>query len=341
MKHLDKKKDDVLRDDLENRLYFSKKLQTVTNKIHATNNLDEIMLDLSKDICELFKCDRLTLYAISKDRNYIYSKVKTGINSNKDLVLPLNPESIAGHVATFKHSVRISNVYDEKELRAHEPELKFRREVDQLTSYRTRQMLVAPLVNTGTGELLGVIQLLNSRDDQPFTASDEAGLKELCETMAIAFVQRTRIPSAIHSKYESLVADSIISGPELELAGRWARRKNLDIEDALADEFQVKLAVIGQALSKAFQVPYEAYKADRVAPAQLLKKVNRDLAERLQWLPLSEDKAGLTILTTDPEHVNDGRVINKIFPYASLFFRVTTKREFMQTVAQFFKGAGA
>ena len=154
--------------------------------------------------------------------------------------------------------------------------------------------------------------------------------------MAIAVIQRTKTPSAIHSKYESLVVDSVISGPELELAGRWARRKNLDIEDALVDEFQVKLSAIGESLSKYFKMPYESYKADRLVPEPLIKKLKREVAEKGQWLPLSEDKVGLTVLTTDPEHASDTGVIPRIFPYAGLFFRVTTKREFKQTLDLFF-----
>ena len=35
--------------DVDLRLAFFKKLQDVTTKIHATNNLDEIMLDLGMD----------------------------------------------------------------------------------------------------------------------------------------------------------------------------------------------------------------------------------------------------------------------------------------------------
>lgn len=325
--------------DLQSRLHFSKKLQAVTNKIHATNNLDEIMLDLSKDICNLFNCERLTLYAASRDKKFIFSKVKTGINSKKDLVLPLNADSIAGHVALFKRSVRISDVYDEAEMKLHEPPLHFRHEVDQVTSYRTKQMLAAPMVDASTQELLGVIQLLNSRDNTPFTETAEEGLKELCETMAIAVIQRTKTPSAIQSKYDSLVVDSIISGPELELAGRWARRKNIDIEDALTDEFQVKLTAIGESLAKYFKIPYERYKSDRLVPEPLIKKLKREVAEKGQWLPLAEDNVGLTVLTTDPEHANDNGIIPKIFPYAGLFFRVTTKREFRQTLDLFY-GAG-
>ncbi len=43
------------------RLEFTKNLNHVTNKIHATSNIDEIMLDVSKDICTLFNADRLTI----------------------------------------------------------------------------------------------------------------------------------------------------------------------------------------------------------------------------------------------------------------------------------------
>ena len=322
--------------DVESRLSFSKKLQAVTNKIHATNNVDEIMLDLSKDICDLFNCDRLTLYATSKGKDFIFSKVKTGINSKKDLVLPVNPHSIAGYVALSKRSVRIGDVYDDAELKSHAPELRFRSEVDKITGYHTRQILAAPILDASSRELLGVIQLINNRLDGPFSALAEEGLKELCETMAIAFIQRMKPAPTVHSKYHPLVVDSIISGPELELAGRWARRKNLDVEDVLVNEFQVKLAAIGQALAKTFGVPYERYDAERNRPLDLVQKLTREQAQQSHWFAMAEDKAGVIILTTDLENENNVRDIKKFYPYASLFYRVTTKREFEQTLAQFF-----
>lgn len=34
--------------EMSHRLEFQKRLQSVTNKIHATSNLDEIMLELSQ-----------------------------------------------------------------------------------------------------------------------------------------------------------------------------------------------------------------------------------------------------------------------------------------------------
>ena len=49
------------------KLAFSKKLQAVTNRIHSTNNIDEIILDVSRDICQLFEADRMTVYITSED----------------------------------------------------------------------------------------------------------------------------------------------------------------------------------------------------------------------------------------------------------------------------------
>ena len=59
-------------------LLFYKQLQQVTSRIHETDNLEQIMLEASQDICKLFNADRLTLYAVTEDQTAIISKVKTG-----------------------------------------------------------------------------------------------------------------------------------------------------------------------------------------------------------------------------------------------------------------------
>ncbi len=88
--------------DVNARLAFQKQLQAVTNKIHATNNIDEIMLEVSTEICVLFNADRLTIYSVSEDKQAIISKVKTGLNSFKDLKLPIAEHSLAGYAALAK-----------------------------------------------------------------------------------------------------------------------------------------------------------------------------------------------------------------------------------------------
>ena len=325
--------------DVTSKLAFSKKLQAVTNRIHSTTNIDEIMLDVTRDICQLFDADRLTIYTLSEDGSAIVSKVKSGLNSFKDIKLPLSESSIAGCAALNRRFMSIKDVYDDAELKTFSPNLTFLKAVDQRTGYRTKQMMVAPVVGgDGGGELLGVIQVINHLPGTPFAQLAEEGLVELAKTLAIAFRVRQQIPGQIKSKFEYLIVDNVISEAELELATRAARKKNKSVEDILIDEFQVKPAALGGALGKYFGVPYEPYKPDRIKPLDLLKNLKRDYVESANWIPIEDTKEGLIVMTTDPEHVKSSRVVDNIFPKQKPVYRICTARDFQQTVAQFFGG---
>src|SRR5258706_511697 len=214
--------------DVNLRLAFQKQLQLVTNKIHATSNIDEIMLEVSSDICQLFNADRLTIYSLG-----------------------------------------------------------------------------------------------------------EEGVNELAQTLSIAFKQRQK-PQLVKTKYDYLISDAVLSAGEFELASRQARKKAIDIEAVLTDEFQVKLPAIGGALSKFFGVPYEPFKQDRVKPMDLLKNLKREYVESNLWLPIDEAKEGLSVLCLDPERIRSSRIASNVFPKSKLIYKVTTQKEFKESVNQFY-----
>jgi len=328
-------------DHLAEKLSFHQKLQSVTNKIHATRNIDEIILELSQDLCNLFNADRLTIYLLSEDKSSIVSKVKTGLNSFKDIKLPINEQSVAGFVATNKRMVNIRDVYDDAELKSFSPQLNFLKAVDAKTGYRTKQMLVAPVVDAKTKDLIGVMQVINNKAGVPFPQVMEEGAQSLAETLGIAFKQRQGPMMRVRSKYDGLVTNAVISGEELELAQRSARRKNLDIEVVLTDEFQVKLPAIGEALGQFFGVPYEPFKADRIKPPDLMRNMNREFCQTNQWIPLEDSKDGIIVLTLDPERVKASRMVNNVYPKSKIVFRVCSNSEFNQTLDQMFGGASA
>jgi type II secretory ATPase GspE/PulE/Tfp pilus assembly ATPase PilB-like protein/GAF domain-containing protein len=319
------------------KLEFNKNLNHVTNKIHATGNVEEIMLDVSKDICTLFNADRLTIYVVGDDNVSLVSKVKTGLNSFKDLKLPIAEQSIAGYAAMKKKLLNIKDVYDEKELAHYSPHLRFLQEVDKRTGYRTKQMLVVPIMDATSNDLIGVIQVINNKAGVPFAASIEEGARELAQTMAVALRQRLQSTTA-KTKYDYLVADAVLSAAEFELATRTARRKGIDIEDVLIDEFQVASAALGKALSSFLGVPYEPYRADRVKPAELLRNLRREYVKSGHWIPIDETQDGLMILTTDPERIQASRVVNNIFPKHRLNYLVCSQREFTQYLDLFYSG---
>ena len=326
--------------DVGSRLAFFKNLQTVTNRIHATSNVDEIMLELSQDICNLFNADRLTIYSVGEDKASIVSKLKTGLNSFKDLRLPITDQSIAGYVALSKRVVNIRDVYDDAELKSVHPGLRFLQEVDKRTGYRTKQMLVAPILDP-SGELLGVVHIINNKAGVPFAQVADEGVKGLCETLAIAFTQRNKPAQLVRSKYDFLVADAIVTSEELDLAKRAARKDGRSIEDALIEQFQVKLPALGASLAKFFGVPYEPFKPDLVKPVDLLKNIKREFLEQHQWAPIDDTAEGIVVVCLDPEQVKGARVVTNIFPRGKIAYRVTTNKEFKEFLDVMFGAGGS
>lgn len=321
-------------DDVIRRLTFLKDLHNLTHRVHATSNVDEIMLGLSPAICELFACERLTLYALSEDGASIVAKVKTGLDSFASLKLPIDTQSVAGYAAAERRLVNIADVYDESTLQAIDPELRFLRAVDQRTGFRTREVLAAPIVDAGDGRLQGVIQLINNRSGRPFTATVEEGLLELCKTLAIAFSQRRK--TAPPSRYAALVGGGHLSQEALAEAQQAARQSATSLESLLRTQYGIGTALLGAALAEHFHIPYANFDAQQPKPQNLLRHLKRDYLQQNQWLPLDENEEGIVIASLDPEQARGNRLINQLFPGRRLIYRVTTEHEFAQMLDVFF-----
>ncbi len=316
---------------------FFRQLQAVTTKIHATENIDEIMLEVSPDICKLFNADRLTLYAIGEDKASIVSKVKTGLNTSKDLKLPISAQSIAGYVAMAKQMVNISDVYDDEALKRIHPGLSFLKEVDKRSGYRTKQMLVVPVLDGDS--LHGVIQVINNKSDQPFGDLEVEGAAQLSKTLATAIRQRMEKASDTTrrkaTKYDGLIADGVLTYDELQKAVQKAREESKPVEQVLMGEFSIRPAQIGPSLAKFFGVPYEPFKPGRIRAEALQGALKREFINEQGWIPLEDSPDGLVVMCLDPEQVRNSRIVPQIFPRASRFaYRVTTATEFEETVAQ-------
>ena len=61
--------------ELQQKVEFAKHVKRITSQIHAANNLDQILLDLHKDILSLFDAEDLTLFAFDADKKEIFYKV--------------------------------------------------------------------------------------------------------------------------------------------------------------------------------------------------------------------------------------------------------------------------
>jgi len=321
---------------------FYRELQQVTARIHETENVEQIMLEVSQDICRLFNADRLTLYVVNEDQNAIVSKVKTGLKSSRELKLPMTPQSIAGYAAVSRKLVNLADVYDDESLKKIHPALTFLKEVDRRSGYRTRQMLAAPILEGNT--LHGVLQIINNKSNEAFSELEVEGVSQLCKTLAIAI--RQRVQKAADSlrlkatKYDGLVADGVMTADELAQCLQSARNEGTPVEQLLITHYKVQPAQIGPSLAKFFGVPYEPLNAGRIRSEMLHGALKREFLEAQGWIPLEESPEGLVIMCIDPEAVRNSRVVPQVFPRMTRFvYRVTTQTEFAQTLGQIF-GAG-
>ena len=324
---------------------FYRQLQQVSTKIHETENIDQIMLEASQDICKLFNADRLTLYAINEDRSSIVSKVKTGLNTTSHLKLPISAQSIAGYAAYSKQLVNIADVYDEDALKRIHPTLSFLKEVDKRSGYRTKQMMVVPILDGK--ELHGVLQVINNKSDQPFGDLEIEGASQLCRTLATAIRQRMQKSEDAQrrrsTKFDGLVSEGILTSDELQQCVQKAREAGQSVEQTLITDFRLQPAQIGASLAKFFSVGYEPSNPGRVRIEGLQGPLKREFIEEQGWIPLGESPDGLVVMCLDPEAVRGSRVVPQVFPrFAKYVYRVTTKTDFDATVAQLYsEGEGA
>ena len=318
---------------------FYRQLQQVTARIHETENIEQIMLEVSQDICKLLNADRLTLYAVNEDQSAIVSKLKTGLSTSRELKLPISPQSLAGYVAYSRKMLNLADVYDDEALKQIHPALTFLKEVDKRSGYRTKQMLVAPIME-GTS-LHGVLQLINNKSDQTFGELEVEGVAQLCKTLGTAIRQRMQRSDEGQrrktTKYDGLVADGVLTDDELRLCIQEAREQGMSVEHLLMAKYQLQPAQIGPSLAKFFGVSYEPFNAGRIRSEMLHGSLKREFAEGQGWIPLEESPEGLVIMCLDPEATRGARVVPQVFPRISKFaYRVTTQTEFAETLNQVF-----
>ena len=131
--------------------------------------------------------------------------------------IPINTNSIAGYVAK---TAKALNIDDVRCIDAAVP-YRFDTSFEQRYGYRTKSMLTVPLVNHD-GEVVGVLQLINKKDDgkkslsadqvdsevEPFTLSDEDFVHSVASQAAVS-IERAQLHESIKALFEGFLSSSI------------------------------------------------------------------------------------------------------------------------------------
>ena len=315
--------------ELQQKVQYAEQVKRITNQIHSASDIDQILLDLHKEILSLFDAEELTLYAVDTEKKEIFSKVPH-IDEIEVIRIPISEQSLAGFSAKYLRPVNIADAYNQAELTSINPSLLHDSSWDKKTGFKTKQVLTYPIV-ADNKYLMGVLQLLNKKSGGRFTRKDEESVAEIAKALGIAFYNLRKVAvNKTSTKFDYLVANNKIAQAELDAAIAEARKGITDIESLLIDKYKVQKADIGKSLSQFYKCPYIQYNDRTIVDPELLKNLNVDYLKKNHWLPLKRDRSTIEILIDDPGDLDKSQDIKRTFPGISIRFAVGLRRDIAQ-----------
>jgi len=319
---------------LQKDLQFTKRLSSITSKIHSSKDIDDILINLMESVLSLFDADRLTIYVVDEASKEIVSRFKTGDEIN-EIRVPITSKSIAGYSAESRKIVSIQNAYDSNELKRINPELTFDKSWDEKTGYITKQVLAAP-IRFGT-QLLGVIQLLNKVNGKYFTLEDQNSVIEIAKVLGIAFHNHQRLEQHIkRTRFDYLVSNNIITWKDLEEAMVLARKTKHSVENVLINDYNVSKDDIGRSLSIFYNTRFIPYDERMVIPGQMLKGLRPTYLKNNLFVPVAQSGSKVVVAMENPYYLPGQDAIKGLIPGKEFEFCVSLKEDIIRMIDHFF-----
>jgi HD-GYP domain-containing protein (c-di-GMP phosphodiesterase class II) len=213
-------------------------LDSELNKIQDVDILLERILTEARRVAD---ADAGSIYVVNGDEliiNYAQNDTKQKeLPSGQKLIyrvfrIPLGVQTISGYAATTGRPVNVTDVYNIPDSAPYG----FDPAYDNISGYRSTSMLAIPL-KTNTGEILGVIQMINKLDDAggviPFDHDDELMVMHFASNATVA-LQRAQMTRAIllrmirmaelRDPKETGPHVNRVAGYSVELYEAWARQ---------------------------------------------------------------------------------------------------------------------
>ncbi len=324
----------VVDNSLEEELRFQKKLNNITNRIHAAKDTNDILLNLQSEILSLFDADRITIYMVDGIKKQIVSKFKTG-HEVAEIRVPLGSDSIAGYCAASGRLINIANAYDLNELKSINADLSFDRSWDEKTGYKTTQVLAAPI--SYNKYLLGVIQLINRKSGKPFASEDQSSVQEIAKVLGIAFFNNQKAAQKRRpTKFDYLIANSIITERDLENAIANARKSKKPVEGVLMSNLQVSKDDIGKSLAAYYKTRFIPFDDKMVIPGEVLKGLRPSFLKNNVFVPVSQNADKVVVAMENPDYLPARDTIRRLIPGKEFEYCVALKEDIFRMIDLFF-----
>lgn len=166
------------------------KLIDISIKLSSERDIERLIELIIQDSIEFLNCERSTVFLIDEGNKELYSFSGIGINK-KEIRFPIS-KGIAGQTASTGEILIIEDPYNHP---------LFNKEFDQLTNFKTRNILSVPLINY-ENKIIGVFQLLN-KVDNVFNQEDVQFARAFASISAVA-LENARLIQEQKKQYELL-----------------------------------------------------------------------------------------------------------------------------------------
>ena len=303
--------------------------------IHAARRIEELLPNAQR-ITAFFHAERSTIYAIDAATNELYSLIKSSYEL-KEIRVSRETSSIAGFVAVARAPVNIVDVYDAAELARIHPRLRFDSRWDKTSGFRTRSMLTVPVLHEKN--LLGLLQVINRRDGQPFAPTDVAAADEIARLLGAAIAGFNRSPTPVRptrraTAWDRLVESGTLSAEALEKALAAATASQVDAGRYLLEKVGVARAQVEEALARFHQTDFFRFTGKERIPEDLRGRLRVDFLKRACAVPVERRGAELIVVIDDPGDFTRTDALRSLDPDRELVLNVGFKDEIIACIEQ-------
>jgi type II secretory ATPase GspE/PulE/Tfp pilus assembly ATPase PilB-like protein len=316
--------------ELQQKIAYAEEVKRITNLIHSAKDLDQIILDLHKDLLNLFDTEGVTIYAIDTEKKEIFSRA-AHLDTVQEIRVPINEQSIVGFTAKYLRPANIADAYNKTELANIHPALGHDISWDKKNGFKTKQVLSYPIMAENK-YLMGVIQLVNKKTGLRFSKKDEEAVAEISKGLGIAFQNLQKLSKKAPTKFGALVASNRITQVELDGAIAESRKGTQDLETILLDKYKIPKTELVKSLSQFYKCPHVEYDEKIIPDPELIKPLNIEFLKKNFWMPLRRDKTVIEVLIDDPNDLDKIQDIKRSFPGQSIKFSVCLRRDIGQFV---------
>jgi len=326
---------DIAVTGLEKKLQIRQALLDITNRIHAAQNIKQILVDLKDGILNLFDAHSITIYVVDRTRNEIYSMFLIGAQV-KEIRVPINNRSIAGYVANTGKAINIADAYDTEELKKIDRELALDTSWDKKTGFRTREILAGPIFHNKT--LMGVVQVLNKKTGPGKFSEDESGfLQEITGVLGVAFFNQERFAKRRKTRFDYLISHDLLKEEDLETAWEESRKAKIPIEEFLMKKYKIDREDLGRSFEEFYRCKFVSFSEKVRIPGDLINNLKQDYLRRELWVPLEKKDGVIRIIVDNPNNILKRDMIENLLKTKSVRYDVSLPDDIVKFINHFFQ----